>query len=142
MAPCFTSISWLLLTDQLSSLESQTAFIIQILFSEKLYLSLALVSYCDRMIKSFGSKETERIWNRIRSIKLPNEIQHVGRRKLRMLNNSGSIIDLKTPPSNRLEKLTGNLKGYYSIRINDQWRIKFKWHIGHSFAVEIIDYHK
>ena len=142
MAPCFTSISWLLLTDQLSSLESQTAFIIQILFSEKLYLSLALVSYCDRMIKSFGSKEAERIWNGIRSIKLPNEIQHVGRRKLRMLNNSGSIMEIRIPPSNRLEKLTGNLKDYHSIRINDQWRIKFKWHNGHSFDVEIIDYLK
>jgi len=94
------------------------------------------------MIKSFGSKETERIWNGIRSAKLPNEIQHVGRRKLRMLNNSGSIIDLKIPPSNRLEKLTGNLKDYHSIRINDQWRIKFKWHNGNSFDVKIIDYHK
>ena len=94
------------------------------------------------MIKSFGSKEAERIWNGIRSIKLPNEIQHVGRRKLRMLNNSGSIMEIRIPPSNRLEKLTGNLKDYHSIRINDQWRIKFKWHNGHSFDVEIIDYLK
>jgi toxin HigB-1 len=94
------------------------------------------------MIKSFGSKETESIWKGIRSTKLPNEIQHVGRRKLRMLNNSGSIIDLRIPPSNRLEKLSGNFKDYHSIRINDQWRIIFKWHNGHSFEVEIIDYHK
>jgi toxin HigB-1 len=94
------------------------------------------------MIKSFGSKATESIWRGIRSTKLPNEIQHVGKRKLRMLNNSGSIIDLRIPPSNRLEKLIGNFKGYPSIRINDQWRIILKWHNGHSFDVEIIDYHK
>ena len=94
------------------------------------------------MIKSFGSKETEKIWEGTRSTKLPFEIQHIGRRKLRMINNSMSIIDLKIPPSNRLEKLTGNRKDYHSIRINDQWRIIFKWQNGHSFEVEIIDYHK
>lgn len=94
------------------------------------------------MIKSFGSKETEKIWEGIRSTKLPYEIQHIGRRKLRMLNNSVSIIDLRIPPSNRLEKLSGNRKDYHSIRINDQWRIIFKWNNGHSFEVEIIDYHK
>ena len=93
------------------------------------------------MIKSFGSKETEKIWEGIRSKKLPFEIQHIGRRKLRMINNSVSIIDLRIPPSNRLEKLTGNRKDYHSIRINDQWRIIFKWQNGHSFEVEIIDYH-
>ena len=94
------------------------------------------------MIKSFGSKETEKIWEGIISTKLPNEIQHIGRRKLRMLNNSVSIIDLRIPSSNRLEKLSGNRKDYHSIRINDQWRIIFKWNNGHSFEVEIIDYHK
>jgi proteic killer suppression protein len=94
------------------------------------------------MIKSFGSKETEKIWKGIRSAKIPFEIQHIGRRKLRMLNNSVSIIDLRLPPSNRLEKLTGSRKDYHSIRINDQWRIIFKWNNGHSFEVEIIDYHK
>ncbi|MFA4851725.1 MAG: type II toxin-antitoxin system RelE/ParE family toxin [Bacteroidales bacterium] len=94
------------------------------------------------MIKSFGSKETEKIWEGIRSTKLPYEIQHIGRRKLRMLNNSVLIIDLRIPPSNRLEKLSGNRKDYHSIRINDQWRIIFKWNNGHSFEVEIIDYHK
>jgi toxin HigB-1 len=94
------------------------------------------------MIKSFGTKETEGICKGIRSTKLPNKIQQIGRRKLRMLNNSISIIDLRIPPSNRLEKLSGNLKDYYSIRINDQWRIIFKWHNSHSFDVEIIDYHK
>ena len=94
------------------------------------------------MIKSFGSKETEKIWQGTRSAKLPLEIQHIGRRKLRMLNNSVIISDLRIPPSNRLEKLSGIRKDYQSIRINDQWRIIFKWSNGHSFEVEIIDYHK
>jgi len=93
------------------------------------------------MIKSFGSKETEKIWDGNRSSILPIEIQQIGRRKLRMLNNSVTLIDLRIPPSNRLEKLTGNRKDFYSIRINDQWRIIFKWKEGHSFDVEITDYH-
>lgn len=75
-------------------------------------------------------------------MKIPLEIQHIGRRKLRMLNNSISINDLRIPPSNRLERLSGKLKEYHSIRINDQWRIIFKWQSGDSFEVEIIDYHK
>ena len=94
------------------------------------------------MIKTFGSKETGKIWEGIRSTKLPIEIQQIGRRKLRMLNNSISIVDLRIPPSNRLEKFKADRKDYHSIRINDQWRIIFKWNNGHSFEVEIIDYHK
>ena len=70
------------------------------------------------------------------------EIQKIGRRKLRMLNNSQNIADLKIPPSNRLERLKGKAKDYYSIRINDQWRIVFKWQNDHAHEVEIIDYHK
>lgn len=93
------------------------------------------------MIISFGSKETEMIWNGIRVKKMPLEIQNIGRRKLRMLNNSQDIIDLRIPPSNRLEKLSGNLNDFYSIRINKQWRIIFKWNNGNSTDVEIIDYH-
>lgn len=93
------------------------------------------------MIVSFGSKETEMIWKGIRVKKIPIEIQTVGRRKLRMLNNSQDIMDLKVPPSNRLEKLSGNLKEMYSIRINKQWRIIFKWNSGNASEVEIIDYH-
>jgi len=93
------------------------------------------------MIKSFGNKETEKIWNGIRSKKLPQEIQQIGRRKLRMLNNSQDVQDLKIPPSNRLEKMNGKLKDYYSIRINNQWRIMFVWESGNAFEVEIIDYH-
>lgn len=93
------------------------------------------------MILSFGSKETEKIWNGIRVKKLPPEIQQIARRKLRMLNNSQEIGDLLIPPSNRLEKLAGNFAGYYSIRITIQWRIIFKWENGNSTHVEIVDYH-
>lgn len=77
------------------------------------------------MITRFGSKETKQIWNGIRIKKMPMDIQNVGRRKLRMLNNSQDIADLRIPPSNRLEKLTGKLIDFYSIRINNQWRIIF-----------------
>ena len=94
------------------------------------------------MIVSFGSKDTEKIWNGERIKKIPTEIQQVGRRKLRMLNNSQHIRDLIIPPSNRLEKLSGNLKDFYSIRINDRWRIIFKWENNHAEEVEIIDYHQ
>lgn len=91
------------------------------------------------MIASFGSKETEKIWDGEQIRKLPMEIQNIGRRKLRMLNNSQSIDDLRIPPSNRLEKLKGT--EFYSIRINDQWRIIFRWENNQSYDVEIIDYH-
>lgn len=93
------------------------------------------------MIKTFGNKETEKIWKGIRSKKLPNEIQEVARRKLRMLNNSQDVNDLRIPPSNRLEKLKGEMDDYYSIRINNQWRIIFKWIGNDSYSVAIIDYH-
>lgn len=93
------------------------------------------------MIVSFGSRETEKIWNGERVAKLSMEIQTVGRRKLRMLHNSQDIADLRIPPSNRLEKLAGNLKEFYSIRINSQWRIIFQWSNGQASEVEIIDYH-
>ena len=93
------------------------------------------------MIISFGSSETEKIWNGQRVKKMPMEIQEIGRRKLRMLNNSFSLLDLKVPPSNRLEKLSDDLKGFYSIRINDQWRIIFKWQDNNAAEVEILDYH-
>jgi proteic killer suppression protein len=91
------------------------------------------------MIISFGSKDTEKIWNGERVKKLPLEIQKIGRRKLRMLNNSQDIADLRIPPSNRLEKLKGS--EFYSIRINDQWRIIFRWDNSQSSEVEIVDYH-
>lgn len=93
------------------------------------------------MIVNFGNTETEKIWCGIVSKKLPREIQEVARRKLRMINNSINITDLRIPPANRLEKLKGDLKEFYSIRINDQWRIIFKWENGNAFEVEIMDYH-
>jgi proteic killer suppression protein len=88
-----------------------------------------------------GDKNTEKIWEGERVKRLPTEIQEIGRRKLRMLNNSQNLTDLQIPPSNRLEKLKGNLKDFYSIRINDQWRIVFKWAAGNASEVEIVDYH-
>jgi len=94
------------------------------------------------MIISFGTKETEKIWNGERVKKIPIDIQKTGRRKLRMLNNSQNLMDLKIPPSNRLEKLSRKLKEYYSIRINDQWRIVFNWENNNSHQVKIMDYHK
>ena len=93
------------------------------------------------MVLSFGSKDTEKIWNGERIKRIPLEIQQIGRRKLRMLNNSQNTKDLSIPPSNKLEKLSGKLKGFYSIRVNDQWRIIFKWENNHASEVEIIDYH-
>ena len=93
------------------------------------------------MIISFGTKETEKIWHGERVKRIPNEIQEIGRRKLRMLHNSQTIADLTVPSSNRLEKLKGDLKDFYSIRINDQWRIIFKWDDNNAHEVEITDYH-
>jgi proteic killer suppression protein len=92
------------------------------------------------MILSFENSDTEKIWNGERIKSLPLEIQKIGRRKLRMLNNSVNLIDLKVPPANRLEKLSGKLKEFYSIRINDQWRVIFKWNTGNATEVEIVDY--
>jgi proteic killer suppression protein len=93
------------------------------------------------VIQSFGDKETEKVWNGIRSAKLPNDIQEIARRKLRMLNNSQNLNDLRIPPSNHLEKLSGNLSGQFSVRINKQWRIIFTWEGNQSFDVQIVDYH-
>ena len=93
------------------------------------------------MIKSFKDKKTEKIYRQEVSRKIPRDIQQVAIRKLRMLNNAKNIIDLRVPPANRLEKLSGNRAGQYSIRINDQWRICFTWKSGEAFEVEIPDYH-
>jgi proteic killer suppression protein len=93
------------------------------------------------MLKTFGDKETEKIWKGILSRKLPNEIQNIARRKLRMINNAQDITDLRIPPSNRLEKLKGDLQEYYSIRINNKWRIIFKWNNNDAYEVKILDYH-
>lgn len=93
------------------------------------------------MIKTFGDKESEKIWTGEGSKKLPNTIQDIARRKLRMINNAQDINDLRIPPANRLEKLKGDLQKYYSIRINNQWRIILKWTNNDAYEVQIVDYH-
>ncbi|NQT73987.1 MAG: type II toxin-antitoxin system RelE/ParE family toxin [Chloroflexi bacterium] len=93
------------------------------------------------MIQSFNDKETEKIFNREISRKLPSDIQRVALRKLLWIHGARVLKELNVPPSNRLEKLKGDRKGQHSIRINDQWRICFRWDNGNVFNVEITDYH-
>ena len=93
------------------------------------------------MIVSFGDKTTQKIWDGEWVKGFSTDIQETARRKLRMLNNSFDIKDLMIPPSNRLEKLKGNRKDFYSIRLNNQWRLIFRWENGNAFYVELIDYH-
>lgn len=93
------------------------------------------------VIKSFKDEETHKICLRQRSRKFPPDIQQTALRKLRMLNNAQDLNDLRVPPANRLERLTGARKGQYSIRINEQWRICFEWTEGNVYNVEIVDYH-
>jgi proteic killer suppression protein len=93
------------------------------------------------MIKSFSCKETKKLFNREFSRKLPQDIQRAARRKLEILDAAEVLQDLRIPPSNRLEKLSGERKGQHSIRINDQWRICFEWRRGDAYNVEIADYH-
>ena len=93
------------------------------------------------MIKSFADGETEKVFDRQFSKKLPGDIQTVALRKLRMLNNAHAINDLRSPPANRLEKLFGDREGQHSIRINDRWRVCFVWDDGDAYDVEITDYH-
>jgi len=93
------------------------------------------------VVKTFKDDETQKIYQRQRSRKLPDDIQQLALRKLRMLNNAISINDLRVPPANRLEKLSGNRAGQWSIRINDQWRVCFRWEGSDAYDVEITDYH-
>jgi toxin HigB-1 len=93
------------------------------------------------MIRSFADKETERVWGGIGSRRLPLEVQESGLRKLRILNRVRSVEELRTPPGNRLERLHGDRAGQWSIRINNQWRICFRWDDGEASDVEITDYH-
>ena len=93
------------------------------------------------MLNSFGDKGTRKIWEGEKVLGISTALQEKARMKLRMLNNSQDINDLKIPPSNRLEKLKGSLKDYYAIRVNDQWRIIFKWQNGRADKVRLIDYH-
>ena len=93
------------------------------------------------MIKTLKSKETEKIFHRQYSKKLPRDIQKVAFRKLRMIDRSYTLADLKVPPANRLKMLSGKRRGQYSVRINDQWRICFKWIDNNALEVENTDYH-
>ena len=93
------------------------------------------------MITTFHNEETELVWQGYFTKKLPNQIQAIARRKLRMLNNARVIEDLRIPPANRLEKLFGDREGQWSIRIDDQWRVCFVWAEGIVTKVEICDYH-
>jgi proteic killer suppression protein len=93
------------------------------------------------VIESFADAETAKIWNGRRSRRFPFEIQPAALRKLRMINQARTVSDLRVPPGNRLEALKGDRRGQYSIRINQQWRICFRWHEGAAHDVEIVDYH-
>jgi len=103
--------------------------------------SITASRYYPFMIKSFKSKETEKVFHRDFSRKFPHNIQKTAYRRLAFLHSAKELKDLLIPPSNRLEKLSGNRKGWHSIRINDQWRICFQWQDGDAYEVEIIDYH-
>jgi proteic killer suppression protein len=94
------------------------------------------------MIRSFADSETEKVWHRTYSKKLPDEIQDRARRKLVMLDSAEEVKDLRVPPGNRLEKLKGDRVGQHSIRINTQWRVCFVWQDGDAYDVEITDYHR
>lgn len=93
------------------------------------------------MIRSFGDRGAETIWDGVFSRRLPQDIQKLIRRKLRMLDAATDLPTLMAPPGNRLEALKGDLRGQWSIRINDQWRICFRWHDGDAYEVQIVDYH-
>ena len=93
------------------------------------------------MIRSFADKETERVWNGLRSCKLPAEILDRAMNRIRMLNRAKTLDDLRNPPSNRLHALDGDRAGQHSISINMQWRVCFVWKDGAAERVEIVDYH-
>lgn len=93
------------------------------------------------MIQSWANSETEQIWNGYFVRNWPHDIQRIAKRKLVLIHAAKVIDDLRIPPGNRLEKLSGDRKNFWSIRINDQWRICFKWDNGNAFDVEIVDYH-
>jgi toxin HigB-1 len=94
------------------------------------------------MIKSFADKEAEKVWKRRRSKALPQQLQRATLRKLSQIHFAGGLCDLRVPPDNRLEKLTGDRAGQHSIRINDQYRICFVWDEGDANDVEILDYRR
>ncbi len=93
------------------------------------------------MIRSFRCRETEHVWAGQRSVKFPGDIQQRALNKLRQLDAASTVADLRNPPGNKLEALRGDRRGFHSIRINDQWRIYFRWRDGDAELVEIVDYH-
>jgi len=93
------------------------------------------------VIKTFEDKEAKKIYSGYKSMKIDQSIQKVAYRKLKMLNNAHKIKDLRMPPSNNLEKLKGDLRGHFSIRVNSQYRVLFRWENGDAYDVEIVDYH-
>jgi toxin HigB-1 len=93
------------------------------------------------MIRSFRDRETERVFQRERTRRLAPDVQRMAQRKLAVLDAAESLGDLRVPPGNRLEKLSGGREGQHSIRINDRWRICFRWRDGDAVDVEIADYH-
>jgi proteic killer suppression protein len=93
------------------------------------------------VIQSFRNKDTEKLFRRERSKAVPQDVQRVALRKLTQLDAAAGLQDLKVPPGNRLEALSGDRTGQFSIRINDQWRVCFVWKDGHAHEVEIVDYH-
>ena len=93
------------------------------------------------MIRSFGDKDTARLFARERVRRWSTELQHVALRKLRMLDAATTLDDLRVPPANRLEKLRGDRRGQWSIRVNDQWRLCFRWTDTDAHDVQLIDYH-
>jgi len=93
------------------------------------------------VIRNFRDRETEKLFERNRSKRLPTDVQRRAHRKLLLLDAAEAVEDLRVPPGNRLERLTGNRAGQYSIRVNDQWRICFRWERGDAYDVEITDYH-
>ena len=99
------------------------------------------MALCLSMIRSFKNRDTGKLYERHSSRKLPQSIQRVALRKLWLLDAAVDLTELRVPPGNRLEALSGDREGQHSIRINQQWRICFRWHEGHAFDVEIVDYH-
>jgi toxin HigB-1 len=93
------------------------------------------------VIKSFRDAETEKVWRRTFSRRLPGDVQRVAKRKLDLIEAAGTLDDLRVPPGNRLEALAGSRKGRHSVHINDQWRICFRWEGGDAYEVESVDYH-
>jgi proteic killer suppression protein len=93
------------------------------------------------VIKSFKDRGTENLFNGIKAIGLPEDIQRAAMRKLKLLHNAVNLQDVRVPPGNRFEALKGNRDGQHGIRVNDRWRIRFVWRGGDAFFVEIVDYH-